>query len=531
MVGAKVEFNCDECERTFTTKQGRNRHKTMTHTRQKEKKEKENQMKRTRSVPEKSNSSNFKCNSCPYSSRSKWALKAHINHTHKEPTSPSEKKPKINAVIVEDIISEVVQNIPVLMEEDCENKSKTTIEPTKDFLTNTAVTLAEMLDDIADQINENTETDDDDNETIDFENRLDILRGDQPRNKNVVDDESEKTLVTLPLKDVEELRLKLRNLEEINENLTHTLKDVDELKDKYNALEDKNKELVQMLKENRKNKERTREKFIVIDMETNNEDDDIEQLVRNKEHGFSRSNPQSEAGPKNDLKLFDCPNCEKKFKKREHLINHQKNHEVACSTCAKTYSNISKLQDHIWSDHDEMICHTRCEGGVCTIGDTEDKYKCNFCDQVFQSRNGLSTHKADIHRTYKPCRDPINCVYQAGCYFSHVPVTTGKFRCFQCGDEFETKSTMMMHRRIHGGVKQCKNQSINQCSRGNSCWWNHEVTDQVFQKVQENLPPPIQNREQMQQQTSQSNQNQFLLNMLNVMETELKKIKDTLNII
>ena len=98
-------------------------------------------------------------------------------------------------MIVEDIISEVVQNIPVLMEEDCENKSKTTIEPTKDFLTNTAVTLAEMLDDIADQINENTETDDDDNETIDLANRLDILRGDQPRNKNVVDDESgEKTL-------------------------------------------------------------------------------------------------------------------------------------------------------------------------------------------------------------------------------------------------------------------------------------------------------------------------------------------------
>ena len=94
--------------------------KHMTHTIQKEKKEKENQMKRTFSVPEKSN---FKCSSCPHSSRSKWALKAHINHNYKEPTSPSEKKPKINAVKVEDIISEVVQNIPVPMEEDCENKS------------------------------------------------------------------------------------------------------------------------------------------------------------------------------------------------------------------------------------------------------------------------------------------------------------------------------------------------------------------------------------------------------------------------
>ena len=31
--GERVEYNCDECERKFTTKQGRSRHKTMTHTR------------------------------------------------------------------------------------------------------------------------------------------------------------------------------------------------------------------------------------------------------------------------------------------------------------------------------------------------------------------------------------------------------------------------------------------------------------------------------------------------------------------
>ena len=37
-------------------------------------------MKRNRSVQEKSNSSNFKCNMCTYSAKSKWALKAHVNH-------------------------------------------------------------------------------------------------------------------------------------------------------------------------------------------------------------------------------------------------------------------------------------------------------------------------------------------------------------------------------------------------------------------------------------------------------------------
>ena len=125
--GAKVEFECDECNRKFTTKQGRNRHKTMTHTR-KENKKKEEMIKRTRSVPEKADSSNYKCKDCTYSCRSKWTLKAHINHKHQEPTSPYEKKPRIGAIVVHDILSEVVQTIA--MEEETVNKSKTTIKPT-----------------------------------------------------------------------------------------------------------------------------------------------------------------------------------------------------------------------------------------------------------------------------------------------------------------------------------------------------------------------------------------------------------------
>ena len=48
--GAIVEFECDECERKFTTKQGRSRHKTVTH--KKEIERKEELMKRARSVEE-----------------------------------------------------------------------------------------------------------------------------------------------------------------------------------------------------------------------------------------------------------------------------------------------------------------------------------------------------------------------------------------------------------------------------------------------------------------------------------------------
>ena len=226
-----------------------------------------------------------------------------------------------------------------------------------------------MLDSIADQIDEKQDEDDDD-DSKELENRLDILRGDTPRHNRVVEEESENTLVTLPLKDVEELRLKLRNLEEINEDLSHSLKDVEELKVKFKTLEDENKELAHKLKESEENqkkkepkkkKEPIKEKIIVIDMETSEEDNGINHLVRNKENGFSRSNPQGEAHKKREINTFDCPDCENKFSKKEHMLSHQKTHEVNCVTCGKAFKSNSKLQKHIQLhlDEDEMMYRLR----------------------------------------------------------------------------------------------------------------------------------------------------------------------------
>ena len=401
-----------------------------------------------------------------------------------------------------------------------------------------------MLDNIADQIEEDNEDEDDDTEEL--EDRLDILRGDKPRNKKLVDDKSENTLVTLPLEDVEELRRRLRNMEDINEDLGHKLEDYEELGKKFKNLEDTNEELAQKLKEleekikrkePKKNKEQAREKFIVIDMETNDEMDDVECLIKNKESGYSRSNPQSEPQKKKET-VFDCPDCGKTFIKREHMVSHQKNHEASCQMCDKLFKNSKKLKEHIKSDHDEMICHAQCEGGKCTRSEIESQqmenpYKCNLCEQVFPSRNILSTHKADVHRTFKPCRDITNCRYQAGCYFSHVPVTVGKVRCFQCGEEFDTKHTMMIHRKIHGVVKECIRLTNNQCDRGDNCWWSHASSHQVFQQVEENLPPPIQKMQtpmKPQEMEMQSMPHNILVSMLKAMETELKKIKEVLNI-
>ena len=546
--GALVSFECDECERTFTTKQGRTRHKTVTH--KKENVKREEMLKRARSVAEKTNICNFICEFCSYNSRSTWALKAHVNHKHKEPTSPNEKKPKmspeskmirmLSSEIVNDIVSKVVPN--TIEEEETVNK-KTTIEPTKDFLTNTAKTLAEMLDNMADKIYDGDEME----ETEELENRLDILRGVKPRNKkNVFDDELENTLITLPLKDVEDLRFKIRNLEEVNEGFIDKLKGVEEIQNKLRCLEKANVQLAQKLKhitENNKKEEPTENEaeHIVIEMETNDEEEDIEQLVRNKEKGYTRSNPQSDSQKKVNNHVYDCLGCEKKFNKREHMMSHQKTHEVTCTFCDKRFKTERKLQEHTKYEHDEMICHVQCGRGTCIMNmagnnpTKETSLKCNFCERTFPSKNALATHRSDVHRTFKPCRDIINCQYQTGCFFSHIPVPLGKVRCYQCGEEFNSTNTMMIHRKIHGEVQECRKMINNQCDRGEHCWWKHSNKKQVFQKEKENLVPPLQKTQQMMNQPipmiqEQEKSNQILVKMLKTMDIELKKIKEMLNI-
>ena len=77
----------------------------------------------------------------------------------------------ISSEIMNEVVSEVACSD--FKEEEMENK-KTPIEPPKEFLTNTAVTLAEMLDNIASQIDNEGENEED--ETKELENRLDVLR-------------------------------------------------------------------------------------------------------------------------------------------------------------------------------------------------------------------------------------------------------------------------------------------------------------------------------------------------------------------
>ena len=97
--------------------------------------------------------------------------------------------------------------------------------------------------------------------------------------------------------------------------------------------------------------------------------------------------------------------------------------------------------------------------------------KCPFCNENFTSQNQVTRHRKDVHPTFKPCRNITQCQFQSECIYSHEPIPDGISRCFQCGDDFNTKHDMMMHRKSDNfeDIKTCKKFPLNQCTTAGGC--------------------------------------------------------------
>jgi hypothetical protein len=195
----------------------------------------------------------------------------------------------------------------------------------------------------------------------------------------------------------------------------------------------------------------------------------------------------NEVGKHSEMK-FKCMICKlvrnTESQLEKHMINHREEGDWICQVCPFQTNYVRLLREHM-----KEMGHT-----FNLLQIQEDKLiKCNFCDGVFKSKNQLSRHRKDVHVTFKPCREPNECPFQSECFFNHDPIPQGFFRCFQCGEEFRTRHTMMTHRKnIHEGVKVCIKYTYNQCKRGLNCWWKHEGQNNLdFQQAPENMAPPV----------------------------------------
>ena len=94
----------------------------------------------------------------------------------------------------------------------------------------------------------------------------------------------------------------------------------------------------------------------------------------------------------------------------------------------------------------------------------------------------------------------------------------GTIKCYICSELFGNKGAMMIHRKKeHTNVVRVCNLFINNACRynNNACWFSHEENSEtksneeqaaqpVFQKVQENLEPPLRSQEKKQNPKDQS---------------------------
>jgi len=118
-------------------------------------------------------------------------------------------------------------------------------------------------------------------------------------------------------------------------------------------------------------------------------------------------------------KQYECSICNKVFKFKTHLLNHENTHNkpYKCGLCSDTFADDSKLASHELNVHGELI------NG---FGVSNNLMKCSYCPKVFPARSQLVLHER-THTKEKP------------------------FQCSQCHKKFSAKCNLTAHERIHFG--------------------------------------------------------------------------------
>ncbi|XP_068111987.1 zinc finger protein 567-like isoform X2 [Hyperolius riggenbachi] len=135
--------------------------------------------------------------------------------------------------------------------------------------------------------------------------------------------------------------------------------------------------------------------------------DDRSQDSSNPEESSSSKSHSNEQG---DEKIFPCPECDKFYKKKKHLVVHQRVHTgerpFSCSDCGKSFRQKGIL-----------LIHKRSHTG-------ERPFSCTDCGKCFTQKGQLLNHQRS-HTGERP------------------------FLCSECGKCFTSKGYLLEHQRSH----------------------------------------------------------------------------------
>ena len=229
---------------------------------------------------------------------------------------------------------------------------------------------------------------------------------------------------------------------------------------------------------------------------------------------------------------YNCSGCSFQTTEKRHLNNHielvhtlKKNFRcVRCDFYGITSSELSEHIERIHGDRDT----TQSESKTNTAENHEgqDIIRCRICTETFISKRSLLAHRKKEHlKTVAYCRNNIKgtCVFSSSsCWWNHDNQPNNEnseriIKCYICSETFKEIRSMMVHKKNKHieSIRYCNLFLDNKCVfKEESCWFKHtdnsknpsggkenyEKEEQVFQKVQVNLEPPI-----LTQQSNQQN--------------------------
>ena len=217
--------------------------------------------------------------------------------------------------------------------------------------------------------------------------------------------------------------------------------------------------------------------------------------------------------------------CKKYFNSDEALKKHEHSHKEEgdwnCVECSFQTNSKQILNKHKKCAHEISLK----VGNQISI----NKVACKFCNVRFDDNQTLLEHRQSMHKTFKPCKNMLDCKFQNDCFFNHSKIDSNSFICYECGKLFPAVSDLMNHRKNTHEKRMCKRFLEDTCNFANDkCWYSHKGKEEnfdiemksdveiksnienksdiemkspktsqlVFQNSQETLAPPGQNQNQ-----------------------------------
>ena len=219
---------------------------------------------------------------------------------------------------------------------------------------------------------------------------------------------------------------------------------------------------------------------------------DEEFLLKMKKSGSRRNNPHIQSSQEMSKKLKEQEHTHAKGNKKP--VEPQFN----CKDCYFQGTEKGELEKHITLKH------------TINMSKQEDAIKCRICGETFKTKWHLMNHRKKDHMfSVALCRNNLSgkCNFTADlCWWNHAERTDDHIGCFVCGENFDNRSSLMVHRKLQHAriVKMCNKFEEMKCSfDAKSCWFKHgeeenvanesneKNIDSVFQNVPKKKEPPI----------------------------------------